>query len=232
MQERLSRRNLWRTTLLPRFSDPPIRPVYWQSAPNETIEFGQHQVQIGSGGPIEDMNVRLRFLPDARLEFFVPHARAASVEEAIKRWAAPMKTEKLRLVSGNVLFDAFPTERGSEGTIFSPTKEPMEPVGNANGLSRAIVHLFNFPSFRASDDYCLAKNSALSVLGRVILRAEGWEITIAATDRTEENEEALKTQGGYCITHIAEIHRGECIHSPARNCRMYSARCTDFYHSP
>jgi hypothetical protein len=43
--------------------------------------------------------------------------------------------------------------------------------------------------------------------GRVKLKADGWVITIAATDRTEDLTKGLEAQGGYVLTHVGRIVR-------------------------
>jgi hypothetical protein len=45
--------------------------------------------------------------------------------------------------------------------------------------------------------------------GRAVLKANGWTITIVSTDQTRELAKELKQQGGYVITHLAEITRDD-----------------------
>ncbi len=89
----------------------------------------------------------------------------------------------------------------------------------SESLSSAIFHLFNFPDFHGPEDYWIAPEETASIVppisvppgrarcGRVILKADGWKITIAATDKTHALVEAAAREGGYVITHMGRIER-------------------------
>jgi hypothetical protein len=70
-----------------------------------------------------------------------------------------------------------------------------------------VFHLFNFAQFhRGPHDYAIV-SKGLRMCGRAVLKAGGWNITIAATDKTHDVAAALQQNGGYVITHMGKIER-------------------------
>jgi hypothetical protein len=53
----------------------------------------------------------------------------------------------------------------------------------------------------------------------VILKADGWAVTIAATAQTDSSIKALRKTGGFIITHVGHIARedGACFSSDQLN---------------
>lgn len=103
-----------------------------------------------------------------------------------------------------------------------PRSQPLIPcAGRGVRLTRAIVHLLNFPQF-----YCLGKGGSdihhddgtkRRLLGRVLLEHGGWRIEIQELQGTSALIKELKAQGGNAITHIIQLTRtsGRSFTAPA-----------------
>ena len=176
---------------------PRIEPIYSQNAPDEPIELRQAAVCLGHQGKEYKgtASAVMRFLPGDSLEFEVALDEDGSCPAA-KLSCAPGSNIRLTLTDTGVGFDAFYAPRGGRRTenIFSPRRSPVTVTPPTAAISAATFHLFNFPPF-VCPEY------------RVVLKADGWIVTIEATDRTDELEQKLKAQGGYVITHMGRIVR-------------------------
>lgn len=103
-----------------------------------------------------------------------------------------------------------------------PRSQPLIPsAGRGVRLTRAIVHLLNFPQF-----YCLGKSgsdvhyddgSTRRLLGRVLLEHRGWRIEIQESPDASALIKELKTHGGNAITHVIQLTRvsGRSFTAPA-----------------
>ena len=92
-----------------------------------------------------------------------------------------------------------------------PKRTPLTVTAPSNAISKVTIHLFNFPDFLGSEDYTLRLGEPPAEgwkrCGRAVLRADGWEVTIAATETTDNISKALSAQGGYALTHMGQIAR-------------------------
>ncbi len=120
---------------------------------------------------------------------------------------------KLTLTEREVNVDVFCSAIGGGygGIVFTPTRSAITVTRPSDAISVAKFHLFNFPDFFGPESYVLRTGEppleGFRGCGRAVLKADGWVITIAATDRTRDLEEALKGQGGYAITHMGQVVR-------------------------
>ena len=194
-------------------SSPPIEPIYSQTGPNQTIDLGQVVVQFEYQGTAHQAiaNVTMRFQPDDGLRFVVPLEGAAQSFGWGIGDSCPYI--KLTLVDSGVMFDAFYAGDDGDhgGTVFLPRKSAITVTARSNAISTVTFHLFNFPKFSGPEDYILATGKpslqGAKACGRVVLKAYGWKITFAATDRTDTIEKSLEAQGGYALTHMGQIVR-------------------------
>jgi hypothetical protein len=96
-------------------------------------------------------------------------------------------------------------------TTFVPKSSVVTVTPKSDKIKRATFHLFNFPKFSGPDDYIsitgTPPHSCMKTCGHAILKADGWVVTIAAMDRTDDMCEALNRQGGFVITHMGRIER-------------------------
>ena len=127
-------------------------------------------------------------------------------------WPGGKWDGKLVLKDRGVTVDAFCVKSGGDGTIeFMPSVSVVTTTPPANNIAIAKFHLFNFPKFSGPDNYIITSDTQTrhisTACGRAILKADGWVVTIAATDKTDDLCKALEAQGGYAITHMGEIKR-------------------------
>ncbi len=197
-----------------RTTQPLIRPIYSQTNPNEPIDFGEVAIAFESGDETEHITAaaRLRFTPRDKLEFICP------VAEKPPFWAfrVGMRSDsglELTLVDRHVKFDADLVGADKDGLVIGPRKSGVEVTRPTRFISAVTFHLFNFPDFNGPESYILLSGNpphqGVRRLGRSVLKANGWVVTIAATDRTKDLVQAIKQQGGHCITHIGRIVRDD-----------------------
>lgn len=196
-----------------------IEPVYCQDDPSATIDVGSEAVafQFGDQAYRQQARVSMRFVPDERLLFVVAGSEPLSLEEQLKAVAVGLDDwdGKLKLVNRNVTLDALCIGRGGSGEAFTfmPRKSVVTVTPPADSLVECVFHLFNFPDFIGPEDYGITagepRHAGWMRCGRVVLKADGWRITIAGTDKTQEQCKALRGQGGFIITHMGRIERDD-----------------------
>jgi hypothetical protein len=188
---------------------PIIEPVYSQNEPNEPIDIGWVTVRFDFQGVTcnKEANATMAFLPGHSLKFTVPFEDSSRVWKA---WSQGDFEVRLTLIERGVTFDCqWATVDGN--MVFSPMNSAVTVTQPCSTISTATFHLFNFPEFRGSDNYVLQTGEpplqGFKTCGRAILKADGWIVTIAATNRTDDLEKQLRAKGGYVITHIGQIVR-------------------------
>jgi hypothetical protein len=67
-------------------------------------------------------------------------------------------------------------------------------MGSGEALSRVAFRVMNFPEFTGRG---------------VLLEADGWQAVLYAAAETAANLEGLKSVGGYALTHLGDIRRGD-----------------------
>jgi hypothetical protein len=182
----------------------PIEPIYSQAHASQPIDLGRVAVQFDHEGTAyrETASVAMRFVPKDRLEFVCP----LEGKSPLFGWGFVGRNLELTLTDRGVTFDVLCTEVGGQRSaiVFSPRRSLVVPTRPSNAISSATFHLFNFPKFltigepRPQDGY-----------DRVVLSANGWSITVAATDSTGGLEKELKAQGGYALTHVGRVARDD-----------------------
>jgi hypothetical protein len=194
----------------------PIAPVYGQEMPNKSVELGNVIVEYDVSGKTYGGNAKatMRFVPDDRLSFEVPVESGTFVGLAMfedGKWDG-----KLKLTGRGVILDALcrrvrSDEGGSRVVVFEPRASGVVVTPASDVVASATFHLFNFPDFVGPDDCILTFGEpplqGAKRCGQVILKADGWVVTVAATERTGDCTNALKEEGGYIITHMDSIVR-------------------------
>jgi hypothetical protein len=191
-----------------------IDPIYLQRHPNETIDLGNVAVQYNCNGQAynDTAHAEMRFLPKHDLTFFVPF-EGKPAEFALQLFSANGHDGKLTLTTTNLTFEVNCLAAGNDcgGIVFSPRRSGLAVMLPFNAISTATFHLFNFPDFHGPDNYVLLSGEpplqGSRSCGRAVLNADGWTISIAATDQTHRLVKELKEHGGYVITHMGQIVR-------------------------
>jgi hypothetical protein len=198
---------------------PLIEPVYSQGEPSATVDLGAASVEFAFASKTytEQARVSMRFVPDDRLLFIVPTNDSPPLEEKLKGLASGLDDwdGKLKLLDRNVTLDAFCIDRGgfSSAFTFTPRTSSVTVTPAADALGECVFHLFNFPDFFGPEDYAITTGEPPRTgwmrCGRVVLKADGWTITIAGTDKTRNQCKALHGKGGFVITHMGRIERDD-----------------------
>lgn len=195
-------------------SKPLIESIYSQSNPSEAIPLGNHAIQLTCNGTTyEDLaSIVMRFLPRERIEILCPWEGRPPLL-GLDFFSNNGDSIKLTLRDKGTSFDVFCSSFGMPrgGTVFLPRSSGVSVTPESESISAVTFHLFNFPDFLGPEDYTLSTKNEVSQMfrrcGRVVLRANGWTVTIAATDRTKEVTDALKAKGGYVVTHMGQLTR-------------------------
>jgi hypothetical protein len=195
-------------------SKPPIRPIYTQSEPSASIDLGITPVEFILDGTRyrEDARVEMSFVPSEQLRFVIPHDSTSPPFGGVGHRLFQQRSITLSLPNHHgQSFDGFCIATDGDGTVLIPRSSVVTITPASNDISTAVFHLFNFPAFIGPEDYSLVTgqppHQASRLCGCIILKADDWQITIAATDKTDDLVEALKDKGGYVITHMGKIER-------------------------
>ena len=196
---------------------PLIEPIYAQTEPSQSIALGTIPATFAHAEETSprEASVCMRFTPDARLTFMFQTGPTDMMQAFRDIGDFDKNDGELTLTDRGVKVDAFCVSRkpGSEnGTmLFVPRISVVTATKPCNDLAEAVFHLFNFPDFLAPTCFNLktgvGNQSPQKLCQRVILKADGWTITIAGTDKTTDSCKALKEQGGFYITHMGKVAR-------------------------
>ncbi len=181
-----------------------LEPAYVHSA-NEAISLGSVDLEFKVGGQVcrEKANAVLRLTPNVAVELglsLLSDVDTSFLEDGL--WMTPGSGKPFQ--ANLIRYETHcHCERGT--VAFVPKNAPVEPRPSTSFICSAVCHLFNLPNISVP----AVKRAEISADPKdrrlVILRADGWEITIARTNATEEAVNQLKDRGGYALTHMAKI---------------------------
>lgn len=185
----------------------PSNPLFQQTEPNASIDFGEIQVSSASITPDPGISVTaratLRFLPDKALEIFVP-----SESGSLKGLGlfGPYECQiDFPQFGGKI--EAVRTHRTQHASVYVPSRSPIQLHQKSSTIRRGIFHLFNWPQFLSRDDYLLETAALNPRRSRVLLQFDGWKVTITETEETERISTLFESVGGYAITHVGLVER-------------------------
>lgn len=198
--------------------DIPVDLDYQQAAPNDPIELGTHRVRIAHGSYVSsaDAVVRMDFVPTPRLLFQFDHLpyRWAKVHEPV--------TLSMENLGGSflVLFvhRGMSSTRSDISAALLPSTSRVAPCSTPWRMTRCRFPVFNFPNFFGGSDFVVRGEtkrgdaiggSSRTLCGEVVLAAAGWGIRLTALTDTGRRVCALERDGGYHLTHSAEVTRGD-----------------------
>lgn len=197
--------------------EPPIAPIYRQSAVNEPIEFGEHEILIptdeGEGARLTRARVRLRFVPSTLLEFDVPVPSDESFVAALKSTfsSESRKTIEIEFPQFGTKGDAFLKSRSGDRLVYVPSNSTVQLHPPSQSISKAVFHLVNWPDFLGSQDRTISvpngQRPEATTCRQPACEADGWKLMVAATDDTDAAVKELRRTGGYLITHVGSIER-------------------------
>lgn len=190
----------------------PIEAIYSHQQPNDPIDLGQHDVsfKINDKNIETSASVRMRFVPQDRLEFNVPipDKSIKSYLELIRDKSASIK---LVIRSTNVVIEAIRTRYNTEFITFVPRYSVVWISQTTDQIANARLHLFNFPSTFGPDVYSFETRQGSDIsyrkCSRIIMQDNAWRITICESNEAENILELLKDVGGFALTAVGEVVR-------------------------
>jgi hypothetical protein len=186
---------------------PLIEPIYSHTGPNVPIDLGSPTVQFSCGDETyrKEAKALMRFVPPGHVWFVFPVDGQLALSAVLQEDGTKLSLTE-RGTSVDVLYSG-----SGECPGFVSKASVVAPTPPSESLSVVVFHLFNFPEFSGPEDYFLSttqpQRPSPKPCGRATLTADGWRITIAATDRTGDHNDSLRAQGGYVITHMGRIER-------------------------
>ncbi len=181
-----------------------LAPAFATSRPGRTIPLWRGRLSLHEGTKRFSGSglVQMRLMPDSHIGF---------------RVSGPIRRQLGGSFDQPDLFLRNPRSRAA-GLVLSSTERNFARVnirglvrgslsfGIPNGLERALVHVFNFPTYLGDwIEYPSGQHSR----GRVDLIGGGWTVKIDAVEDAAKLEKSLQADGGYALTHVAEIVRSD-----------------------
>jgi hypothetical protein len=176
-------------------SPTAIRPVYTTDEPNKAILLYEGSLEITQTANVKQGNGSVYFewlpSPNVKFEFF---SQDSWVPEFDVHQAASLNLLDIGTsVEVSMSSPSYSANQDGE-QLYQLSGELSEPiiVSSGNSLSYLLFHLVN-----------------TSWSGRVNLEAEGWSVAIDSLPNHTNIKKALKSQGGYAITHVGKIERSD-----------------------
>ena len=195
---------------------PQVEPIYRTVSPNVPVELGTHRIILLNGdqrGTQGDASFTLRMSPAPRLvgSMHVPEAPSSDdIMRAMGDRAANKITVEIPALSARFSILPPQTVINSSGTHITlhPTPEHIEIFRTRPAKLREVVfHIVNFKNFRGSKNDILISPTSPRRIGRVVLKLNGWRVTIQALQETESLVQRLDEEGGFAITHVGKMER-------------------------
>ncbi len=195
------------------FNRPIIEQIYSQTNPNQPLNLGDLEVQITFNEKVYQYTASfdMQFMPDDQLLITIPFIDKDSTF-FIEVFHGDKWDGKIKLTEPGIHLDTFFKfgtfgSYGKSKVILVPKTSVIQIIQPSNSISSAVFHLFNFPQFYGPEDYIFKWEGGTKRCGKITLNANGWVITISATDKTDDIIKLLESQGGYAITHMGKITR-------------------------
>ncbi len=196
---------------------PLIRPIYWQTTPNETISFGKFDAMVTHGvdqaTEVASGEARLRFTPKESLEIVFPVASELGAWDAFSRiMSRSSTTSKLHIPELRTTFDMFLKSTRENSMVYTPTQTPLMIGDDVKNIRKSAFHLVNWPLIRGTDNYKVTVPNypypdGYQIFGKVMLEVDSWIITIAEVEGTGDAVKSVRESGGYSITYVGSVER-------------------------
>jgi hypothetical protein len=183
---------------------PPtaIAPVYATLKPNAAIALSTRSITLRDGPAVVRGRGRISFqlTPDSHIAFRVRGPFPPPI------WNAGDDT-KVGLGRTGASAGAMITNITMDGTTSSLYEGRIRgaiATGDDRDLRRALVHVFNFPTYIGQP---VEHPSGALATDRLLLRGGGWAVTMDAVADARRLIGAVRRSGGYALTHVAEFTR-------------------------
>lgn len=184
----------------------PTPPAYPLPDPNESLLLYDGPGKLNDRPGRVTLHLHLEPKLDIKADF--DDAEEYGSLRALGGGSAMVEFRTLALDDIPVSFDVMPIRWGSDGVTVIP-RGPVS-IGDADAsLSRVVVHLVNFHGELSGAPLTDKPDDEFGSVwaGRNVITGSGWRITVDARQEHRETVEALKAQGGYGFTHVAELTR-------------------------
>lgn len=187
----------------------PLEGIYSTSTPNEEIVLSREEVEVSVGDlqAVCDAEVALEFLPSPLLVVRIegtalggPLSRAfrtGPIVVSFTRSGVSTEVGVQRMRAGSFSFNRF------EATVVP--KESLVRTSPVTEMTRVVFHVVNFPHCRVSD----RKRGRSVSPSQLVLSDNRWRITLDSARTTGDIVSSLQEEGGYAITHVGRIERGD-----------------------
>jgi hypothetical protein len=177
---------------------------------NAPIPLGETEIEISIHGATKTLAARpmLRLLPDPGL---LIHFEGSISPFGFGTDFGPA----IILKSHEIKLDGFVTscsiENGRARGTFCPAREPCAVSPKTRKRLHSVrFSILNFPQFFGAQDRLLSDGDGGGRrLGHLILEAGPWNIEISEAHDLQKNQNILKRDGGYAITHTGVISRAD-----------------------
>lgn len=184
---------------------PALIPVYLSREANESISLYSGPIDVvqnsvttkGTG------NIKFVWLPTPRLSFewtgnnLLPGIMPGSVVLKVNELGASVDA-----IAG------FWSPVGRLLNLSGVIIQPLE-IGTGSDLKYVLFHVINFGKFQGQPISFISEFGTHSWVGRMVLEAEGWRVTIDSVRYFSELENQLGLSGGYAITHVGKLEQND-----------------------
>lgn len=174
---------------------------------------GQTEVRIDGNSYTGDGEVRLDLLPRASVHIY-------------GKFQGVPAGDALALMTGQKMISSFSINgRQVEGFILNiggdatdqemtikwgPKSEPIKGVGDeSTQITHVVFHLFNFADIFGTRRSVEQTETTRHAIEHVDLTCEEWKVELKSMLETRDNINALKSEGGYRLTHICGLEKAD-----------------------
>jgi hypothetical protein len=188
-----------------------LLPAFDFGEPNQSVHIAEEEIVItGSDGKVlfdGKAEFRLRLFPQPRILAHVTNRNslACFMQESsvleLKRNAC-----KVRGFTTAANFSS----SGEMSATWCPSKEPIIGVGNEETqMTRLVFHLFNFVPFCGAGKARREEGEKRTCICCLASLGDVWSLELRSVPGSDETFEKLRSEGGYRLTHIGCLKRGD-----------------------
>ncbi len=181
------------------------RAFYLNQEANEPILLYKGVIEISQDGNLwrGDGVVRLEWIPAPGVHFQVTGGIA---DPSVHNGSAAVLLVDLGIsVPTQVSHVSASIRESGSSVTYSGVIESSVEIGTQSEISRVTFHVPNFP--QTLGEPIGTPDGSRSWLGRAVMKADGWRVTIDLLDSFSGLEKSLKFQSGYGVTHAGVLER-------------------------
>lgn len=189
---------------------PALQPVYWAESFQEDLLLYEGRIEVRSETDSEarDGQVHFQWLPRPRLYYWVGSQDSeAGIRELFDPQIRLSREVELPDLKGSL--DSLPN--GPQQTLnrddfpnSSGGYLPSTTYGSPNDLKRVVFNVINFQKVVGTS---VTRVDADFKRNRILLRWDGWRVTLDSEPRSTATFDDLRRTGGFGFTHVGQIER-------------------------